>query len=37
MFAKDTKIYQKNKKKSWLTIEKNIKYGKMPYFNYKKL
>ena len=34
----DTKIYQKMKNKSLLSMEKNImKQEKMPYYNYKEL
>ena len=38
MVVLDTKIYQKMKNKSCLSIEKNIKNKKKtPYYNYKKL
>ena len=34
----DTKIYQKMKNKSLLSIEKNVtKWEKVPHYNYKKL
>ena len=36
MVVNDTKLYQKMKNKSLLSIEKNIKLEKMPY-NYKEL
>ena len=32
----DAKIYQKMKSKSLLSIEKNIKWEKAPYYNYKR-
>ena len=38
MLLNDSKIYQKMKNKSLLSIERNlIKWKKMPYYNYKKL
>ena len=38
MVVNETKIYQKMKNKSLLSIKKNIiKLAKMPYHNYKKL
>ena len=37
MVVKDIKISQKMKTKSWLSIVKNIKREKTPYYNYKKL
>ena len=38
MVMKDTKISQKMKNKTWLSIEKNIiESEKMLYYNYKKL
>ena len=36
MVMKDTKISQKMKSKSWLSVEKKIKWEKMPYYNYNK-
>ena len=33
----DTKIFQKMKYKGWLSIERNIKWERAPYHNYKKL
>ena len=37
MVVKDTKIYQKMKNKSWLSIEENIEWEKRLCYNYKKL
>ena len=37
MVTNDTKISQKMKSKSLLSLEKNIKWEEMPYYNYKKL
>ena len=36
MVVNDTKVYQNMKNKSLLTVEKNIKWENMPYYNYKK-
>ena len=36
MVVNDTKVYQKMKNKSLLTVEKNIKWENMSYYNYKK-
>ena len=37
MVLNDTNIYQKMKNKSLLSIEKNIRWEKTAYYNYKKL
>ena len=37
MVMNDTKIYQKMKNKGLLSLEKNIKWEKRPYYNYEKL
>ena len=36
MVVNDTKVYQNMKNESLLTVEKNIKWENMPYYNYKK-
>ena len=37
MVVNDTKIYQKMKRKSWLSIEKNEMKKERPYYNHEKL
>ena len=37
MVVNDAKIYQKMKRKSWLSIEKNEMKKERPYYNHEKL